>query len=106
MKGRREKEREKKRKGKEEEGKEKGKGEREREIGSEPLAETEKIANAPADDIPLSHRDKRCHQPVCLKFYPLCLHFTTSAPAKCRKVVSIKSYAATKGRPRTHQTTG
>ena len=35
-------------KGKEEEGKEKGKGEREREIGSEALAETEKIANAPA----------------------------------------------------------
>ena len=32
--------------GKEEEGK--GKGEREREIGSEALAETEKIANAPA----------------------------------------------------------
>ena len=47
-KGRREKERERKRKGKEEEGKEKGKGEREREIGSEALAETEKIANAPA----------------------------------------------------------
>ena len=46
-KGRREKERERKRKGKEEEGKEKGKGEREREIGSEALAETEKIANAP-----------------------------------------------------------
>ena len=44
--GRREKERERKRKGKEEEGKEKGKGEREREIGSEALAETEKIANA------------------------------------------------------------
>ena len=43
-KGRREKERERKRKGKEEEGKEKGKGEREREIGSEALAETEKIA--------------------------------------------------------------
>ena len=37
-----------KRKGKEEEGNEKGKGEREREIGSEALAETEKIANAPA----------------------------------------------------------
>ena len=47
-KGRREKERERKRKGKEEEGKEKGKEEREREIGSEALAETEKIANAPA----------------------------------------------------------
>ena len=47
-KGRREKERERKRKGKEEEGKEKGKGEGEREIGSEALAETEKIANAPA----------------------------------------------------------
>ena len=47
-KDRREKERERKRKGKEEEGKEKGKGEREREIGSEALAETEKIANAPA----------------------------------------------------------
>ena len=51
--GRREKERERKRKGKEEErertkGKEKEKGEREREIGSEALAETEKIANAPA----------------------------------------------------------
>ena len=43
MKGRREKERERKRKGKE-----KGKGEREREIGSEALAETENIANAPA----------------------------------------------------------
>ena len=89
-KGRREKERERKRKGKEEEGKEKGKGEREREIGSEALAETEKSqtpqpqpgiepgtpANA-ADALPLSHRDKRYHQPVCLKFYPLCLHFTT-----------------------------
>ena len=47
-KGRREKERERRRKRKEEEGKEKGKGEREREIGSEALAETEKIANAPA----------------------------------------------------------
>ena len=44
MKGRRERERERKRKGKEEE----RKGEREREIGSEALAETEKIANAPA----------------------------------------------------------
>ena len=43
-KGRRERERERKRKGKEEE----RKGEREREIGSEALAETEKIANAPA----------------------------------------------------------
>ena len=30
----------------------------------------------------------------------------TSAPAKCRKVVSIKSYAATRGRPRTHHTAG
>ena len=29
-----------------------------------------------------------------------------SAPAKCRKVVSIKSYAATGGRPRTHHTAG
>ena len=29
-----------------------------------------------------------------------------SAPAKCRKVVSIKSYAATRGRPRTHHTAG
>ena len=47
-KGRREKERERKGKGKKEEGKEKRKGEREREIGSEALAETEKIANAPA----------------------------------------------------------
>ena len=48
-KGRREKERERKRNGKEEEGKGRGgKGEREREIGSEALAETEKIANAPA----------------------------------------------------------
>ena len=41
--GHRERERERKRKGKE-----KGKGEAEREIGSEALAETEKIANAPA----------------------------------------------------------
>ena len=45
--------RERKRKGKEEEGKERGrerkrKGKVEREIGSEALAETEKIANAPA----------------------------------------------------------
>ena len=45
--------RERKRKGKEEEGKERGrerkrKGKGEREIGSEALAETEKIANAPA----------------------------------------------------------
>ena len=29
-----------------------------------------------------------------------------SAPAKCRKVVSIKSYPATRGRPRTHHTAG
>ena len=80
-KGRREKERERKRKGKEEEGKGRGgKGEREREIGSEALADTEKSqtpqpgiehgtpANA-ADALQLSHRDKRYHQPVCLKFY-------------------------------------
>ena len=46
-KGRREKERERKRKGKEEDGKGRG-GKGEREIGSEALAETEKIANAPA----------------------------------------------------------
>ena len=46
-KGRREKERERKRRERRK-GKEKGKGEREREIGSEALAETEKIANAPA----------------------------------------------------------
>ena len=32
-----------------------------------------------------------------------CAH---SAPAKCRKVVFIKSYAATRGRPRTHHTAG
>ena len=73
--------------GKEEEGK------GEREIGSEALAETENIANTQAgndprgiepgtpanaaDALPLSHRDKRHHQPVCLKLCPLCLHFTT-----------------------------
>ena len=93
-KGRRKKERKRKRKGKEEEGKEeegkeKGKGGREREIGSEALAETEKNRKRPSREsnpgpqqtrliaLPLSHRDKRYHQPVCLKFYPLCLHFTT-----------------------------
>ena len=54
-KGRREKERERKRKGKEEEGKEKGKGQREREVGSEALAETEKITNTPAGNPHLSH---------------------------------------------------
>ena len=31
-------------------------------------------ASAP-DALPLSHRDKRHHQPVCFKFCPLCLHF-------------------------------
>ena len=83
-KGRRERERERKRKGKE-----KGKGEREREIGNEALAETGKKSQTPqpgiesgtpanaADARPLSHRNKRHHQPVCLKFYPLCLHFTS-----------------------------
>ena len=33
-------------------------------------------ANA-ADVLPISHRDKRYRQQVCLKFYQLCLHFTT-----------------------------
>ena len=63
------------------EGRGRGKGEEDgkgkREIGSEALAETEKIAKAPAgnqiepgtqanapDALPLSHRDKRHHQPV------------------------------------------
>ena len=47
-------------KGKEEEGKERGgKGEREREIGSEALAETEKIANAPAGNHQLSPSARR-----------------------------------------------
>ena len=41
--GRREREKQRKRKGKE-----KGKGEGEKEIGSEALAETEKVSNAPA----------------------------------------------------------
>ena len=27
------------------------------------------------DALPLSHRDKRHHQPVCSKFYSFCLHF-------------------------------
>ena len=55
----------------------------ERDIGSEALAETEKIANAPAgnrtrdpanaaDALPLNHGDKRHHQLVCSKFYPFC----------------------------------
>ena len=39
-------------------------------------------ANA-ADALPLSHRDKRHHQPVCLKFYPLCLHFTIISSFIC-----------------------
>ena len=85
-KGRREKERERKRKGKgkEEEGKEKGKGKlevklwqkRKKSQTPQPGIEPGTPANA-ADALPLSHRDKRYHQPVCLKFYPLCLHFTT-----------------------------
>ena len=70
-KGRRERERKRKgmEKGKGRKGKEKGKGEKESEIRSEALAETEKIANAPAgnrtrdpanaaDTLPLSHQDK------------------------------------------------
>ena len=81
-------------KGKEEEGKGRGgKGERERRKGKgklkvklwqkrkksqtpQPGIEPGTPANA-ADALPLSYRDKRYHQPVCLKFYPLCLHFTT-----------------------------
>ena len=71
-KGRREKERERKKKGKEEEGKEKGKGEMEREIGSEALAETEKIANAPAGTSQLGR----------LRFFPFLpkLHFQFPFP--------------------------
>ena len=71
-------------KGKEEEGKEKGKGKlevklwqkRKKSQTPQPGIEPGTPANA-ADALPLSHRDKRYHQPVCLKFYPLCLHFTT-----------------------------
>ena len=80
-------------KGKEEEGKGRGgKGERERRKGRklevklwqkrkksqtpQPGIEPGTPANA-ADALPMSHRDKRYHQPVCLKFYPFSLHFTT-----------------------------
>ena len=71
-KGRREKERERKRKkGKEEEGKEKGKGKlevklwqkRKKSQTPQPGIEPGTPANA-ADAPPLSHRDKRYHQPV------------------------------------------
>ena len=62
----------------------KGKGKGKRSFGRngntsqtpQPGIEPGTPANA-ADALPLSHRDKRHHQPVCLKFYPLCLHFTT-----------------------------
>ena len=80
-------------KGKEEEGKGRGgKGEREREIGSEALAETEKIANAPAGNRTRDPSKRgRCStiepprqaiSPASLfeilsALYPLCLHFTT-----------------------------
>ena len=81
-KGRREKDRERKRKGKEEEGKEKGKGKlevklwqkRKKSQTPQPGIEPGTPANA-ADALPLSHREKRYHQPVCLKFYPLCQLF-------------------------------
>ena len=75
-KGRRERERERKRKGKE-----KGKGKLEVKLWQkrktsqtpQPGIEPGTPANA-ADALPLS-RDTRHHQPVCLKFDPLCLHF-------------------------------
>ena len=68
-------------KGKEEEGKEKGKLEvilwQKQKKSQTPQLKIEPgtPANA-ADALPLSHWDKRHHQPVYFEFFPLCRHFT------------------------------
>ena len=63
-------------------GKEKGKGKLEvKRLQKRKKSQTPQLGIKPetqasvADALLLSHRDKRHHQPVCLKFYLLCLHF-------------------------------
>ena len=81
----REKDRERKKKGKEEEGKEKGKGKlevklwqkRKKSQTPQPGIESGTPANA-ADALPLSHRDKRYHQPWCSLFWNFIRSASTS----------------------------